>query len=159
MNLTFDLQPSKSLLHLFNTIRSFLWGFIDIDELKLELWSGNGFSQLGQIEFWPLWPWPLTHNLETTHITSCYHGEQYNNILLESDNGNIVEKVWRMDRRTSIFSQVRTEWKPAADPKENQTHIEYKYDRTTLLKKYINFEFLKFCGIVSSVTDTGFSMM
>ena len=55
-----------------------------------------------------------------TNNTLKYHGETISGTSPK-----------RCDRRTSIFSQVRTEWKPAADPKENQTHIEYKYDRTT----------------------------
>ena len=55
VTLKFDGWPWKTTWHLFYATSSFVFNFIAICESKLELLSGNG-----QIEFWPLWPWPLT---------------------------------------------------------------------------------------------------
>ena len=55
----FDWWPWKTIGHLFYATSSFVHHSIAIREFKLELQSGNG-----EVRFWPLWPWPLTHDLD-----------------------------------------------------------------------------------------------
>ena len=68
--------------------------FIIICEFKLELQSGNG-----QVGSWPLWPWHLTSDLDLLH--GRYPGPWWYLLKISwwYDDGNIVKKVWRTDRR------------------------------------------------------------
>ena len=52
----------KKIGHLFKATSSSVHYFIIICKFKLELQSGNG-----QVGCWPLWPWPLTSDLDLLH--------------------------------------------------------------------------------------------
>ena len=62
VTLKFDGWPWKTIGHLFLATSSYMHHFIIICEFKLELQSGNGLVGL-----WPLWPWPLTSDLDLLH--------------------------------------------------------------------------------------------
>ena len=64
MTLKIDGWPWKTIGHLFYTTSSFVHDFKSIDEVKLELESGN--PQFGsKLEiFCPAWPWKLTDDIE-----------------------------------------------------------------------------------------------
>ena len=68
VTLKFDRWPWKTIGHLFYTTSSFVHHFNDMDEFKLELQSGNGL-----VGCWPLWPWPLTSDLDLFHGRHFYH--------------------------------------------------------------------------------------
>ena len=57
-----DEWPQKTIGHLSYATSSFVYHFIAICEFKPELQSENS-----QVWFWPLWPWPLTSDLELWH--------------------------------------------------------------------------------------------
>ena len=59
VTLKFNGLPWKTIGHLFHVASSFVHHFIAINEIKLELQSGN--ARLGQNRcFCPVWPWNLT---------------------------------------------------------------------------------------------------
>ena len=62
VTLKYDRWPWKTIGHLFYATWSFVHHFVATGELKLELWSGNGW-----IGFWPLWPWSVTPDLHLLH--------------------------------------------------------------------------------------------
>ena len=62
VTLKFDRWPWKTIEHLFYATWSFVHHFITICQFKLEFKSGNGL-----IGSWPLWPWPLTSDLDVLH--------------------------------------------------------------------------------------------
>ena len=59
VTLKFDRWPVKTIGHLLYATSSFVHHSMVICEFKLELQSRNGY-----IGFWPLWPWPLTSDLD-----------------------------------------------------------------------------------------------
>ena len=62
VTLKFDGWPWKTIGHLSQATSSCMHHFIAIYKFKLELRSGN--SLMGS---WPLWPWPLTSDLDPLH--------------------------------------------------------------------------------------------
>ena len=87
-----------------------MYHFIIICEFKLELQSGNG-----SVGLWPLWPWPLTSDLDLLH--GPYPGPCWYLLKMSwwYDDGNIVKNVWQTDRRTensihrAAWSQLKTD--------------------------------------------------
>ena len=62
VTLKFERWPWKTIGHLSWVTLSFVHHFITICEYKLELQSGNGY-----VGSWPLWPSPLTSDLDLLH--------------------------------------------------------------------------------------------
>ena len=67
VTLKFDIWLWKIIWHLFWAISSSVHDFITICECKLELQSGNGY-----VEFWPLWLWHLTSDLDLLYGHHLY---------------------------------------------------------------------------------------
>ena len=55
-------RPWKIMGHLFYSHSCFMHHLVAIDEFQFALQSGKG-----QIGGWPLWPWPLTSDLDLLH--------------------------------------------------------------------------------------------
>ena len=64
MNLKFDGWPWKTIGHLFYATSSFVHHFGAIDELKLELQSGNAQFGSKSTIFLAVWPWNLTDDFQ-----------------------------------------------------------------------------------------------
>ena len=64
VTLKFNEWPWKTIGHLFYATSSFVQHFVAIDELKLELQSGNIQSGSNSTIFRAVWPWNLTDDLE-----------------------------------------------------------------------------------------------
>ena len=64
VTLKFDGWPWKTIGHLFYNTSSFVQHFIAIDEVNLELQSGNAQSGSNLTIFSTVWPWNLTDDLE-----------------------------------------------------------------------------------------------
>ena len=64
MTLKFDGWPWKIIGHLFYTTLNIMHHFKAICELKLELQSRNAQFGSKSANFWPVWPWNLTDDLE-----------------------------------------------------------------------------------------------
>ena len=82
--------------------------FIIIFEFKLELESGNGYVRL-----WPLWPWPLTYDLDPLPGHHFCHLQWLLKISWWYDDRNIVKKVWQTGRRTDRRTErgvLRAAW-------------------------------------------------
>ena len=62
--LKFDGWPSKTIGHLFYATSSFVYHFVPISEIKLELQSGNAQSGSNFSIFSAVWPWNLTDDLQ-----------------------------------------------------------------------------------------------
>ena len=82
-----------------------MYHFIIICEFKLELQSGNGY-----VGSWPLWPWPLTSDLDLLH--GPYPGPRWQFLKISwwYDGGNIVKKVWQTDRQTDRRTENTIHW-------------------------------------------------
>ena len=64
VTLQFDGWPWKTIRHLFYATSSFVHHFVAIGEFKLELQSGNCQFGSKSTNFWAVWPWNLTDDLE-----------------------------------------------------------------------------------------------
>ena len=64
---TFDLKPPKAIPTLYNISRYYLWSFIAEYQMLLKFSSGQGKFGQKMPMFWPLWPWPLTYNLQNQY--------------------------------------------------------------------------------------------
>ena len=67
VTLQFDRWPSKTVGHLFYATSSFVHYVVAIGDFKLELQSGNAQFGSNSTIFLPLWPWPLTSDLDLLH--------------------------------------------------------------------------------------------
>ena len=74
---------------------SFMHHFIIICEFKLELQSRNSL-----VELCPVWPWPLSYDLDLLHGHHFCHLLYLLKIPWWYDDRNIVKKVWQTDRQT-----------------------------------------------------------
>ena len=71
--LKFDGWPSKTIGHLFYATSSFVYHFVPIGEIKLELQSGNAQSGSNMTIFRAVWPWNLTDDLQNNRAPLlCY---------------------------------------------------------------------------------------
>ena len=64
VTLKFDGWPRKTIGYLIYAASSFLHNFIPINELKLELQSGNAQFGSKSAICCPVWPWNLTDDLD-----------------------------------------------------------------------------------------------
>ena len=67
VTLKFDGWPWKTIGHLFYATSSFVLLFIAIREFKMELQSGNAKFGSKSVIFCPVWPSPLTSDLDLLH--------------------------------------------------------------------------------------------
>ena len=67
VTLKFDGWPWNTIGHLFYATSSFMHHFIAIREFKMELQSGNAKFGSKSAIFCPVWPWPLTSDLDLLH--------------------------------------------------------------------------------------------
>ena len=65
--------PRKTIRHIFYSISSFVHHFITINEIKLELWSGNALFGSKSMILCPVWPWNLTVNLKNYRAPLLCH--------------------------------------------------------------------------------------
>ena len=72
VTLKFDGWSWKAIGHLSQASSSYMHHFITICEFKLELQSGNG-----QVGLWPLWPWPLTSDLDFCMYLTLVRGDNF----------------------------------------------------------------------------------
>ena len=67
VTLKFDRWPWKTIGHLFYATSSFVLHFIAICGFKMELQYGNAKFGSKSVIFCPVWPWPLTSDLDLLH--------------------------------------------------------------------------------------------
>ena len=100
VTLKFNEWSWKTIGHLSYATSSFVHHFIAISEFKLELESGNAQFRSKSAIFLPLWPWPLTSDLDL--LQSSYFCQRWSFLKVSwwYDVRNMVKKVWQTDRRT-----------------------------------------------------------
>ena len=85
----FDERPRKSIGHLFYVTSSFV--LVVICGFNMEM------PKLGQNLLWPLLPWPLTSDLDSSVWITRLSMWLLLKISWWYDDGNFVKNVWRTD--------------------------------------------------------------